>query len=182
MGSSPTSSVNRRAKAARDIRAAAARPATVHPCPGSSISRRSAGPIYAHTIMPGLATVDDRTFVGAFQALDRAILNPWFLGGSFLGTAVLGVAAGVLGRGRPELVWIAAAVALHLVVVAITVVVHLPLNDALEAAAPTADPAAVRAAFDETRWRGWNLVRTTAAVLEFALLAGALVVQGRAGR
>jgi uncharacterized membrane protein len=26
--------------------------------------------LYSHTIMPGLGTTDDRTFVGAFQAID----------------------------------------------------------------------------------------------------------------
>jgi uncharacterized membrane protein len=31
---------------------------------------------YAHTIMPGLGRTDDRTFVGAFQSIDRAIINP----------------------------------------------------------------------------------------------------------
>jgi hypothetical protein len=41
--------------------------------------------LYAHTIMPGLAKTDDRTFVGAFQAIDRAIINPWFLAGGFVG-------------------------------------------------------------------------------------------------
>ncbi|WP_327586870.1 hypothetical protein OHA25_07590 [Nonomuraea sp. NBC_00507] len=41
--------------------------------------------LYAHTIMPGLGKTDDRTFVGAFQAIDRAIINPWFLGGGFFG-------------------------------------------------------------------------------------------------
>ena len=40
--------------------------------------------LYSHTIMPGLGSTDDRTFVGAFQALDRAILNPFFLP-TFLG-------------------------------------------------------------------------------------------------
>jgi uncharacterized membrane protein len=136
--------------------------------------------LYAHTVMPGLGATDDRTFVAAFQALDRAILNPWFLGGSFVGTLVLGGAAGVLGLGRPELPWIAAAVALHLVVVVITFAVHLPLNDALKAAGPTADPAVVRAAFDEARWRSANLARTAASLLAFVLLAWALVVQARA--
>jgi uncharacterized membrane protein len=137
--------------------------------------------LYAHTIMPGLGGTDDRTFVGAFQALDRAILNPWFLGGSFLGALVLGVVAGVLSLGRPEFPWIAAAVLLYLVVVVITIVVNVPLNDALKAAgAPDtiADIAAVRAAFDEARWRTWNLVRTALSVTSFVLLAWALVVHG----
>ncbi|HEX2466909.1 MAG TPA: hypothetical protein VHJ54_01760 [Solirubrobacterales bacterium] len=33
--------------------------------------------LYAHTIMPGLGNTDDRTFVGAFHAIDRAIINAW---------------------------------------------------------------------------------------------------------
>ena len=28
--------------------------------------------LFAHTIMPGLHKTDDRTFVGAFQAIDRS--------------------------------------------------------------------------------------------------------------
>jgi uncharacterized membrane protein len=32
--------------------------------------------LYQHTVMPGLGRTDDRTFVGAFQAMDRAIINP----------------------------------------------------------------------------------------------------------
>jgi hypothetical protein len=31
--------------------------------------------LYAHTIMPGLGRTDDRTFVGAFQSIDRAIIT-----------------------------------------------------------------------------------------------------------
>lgn len=137
--------------------------------------------LYAHTVMPALARTDDRTFVGGFQALDRAILNPWFLGGSFFGALVLGVVAGLLGIGRPEFPWIAAAVLLYAAVVVITIVVNVPLNDALKAAGPPdaiTDLAAVRAAFDEARWVAWNLVRTVLSVAAFVLLAWALVVHG----
>lgn len=51
--------------------------------------------LYAHTIMPGLGRTDDRTFVGAFQAIDRAIINPWFLGGGFFGALVFTVVAAI---------------------------------------------------------------------------------------
>jgi uncharacterized membrane protein len=54
--------------------------------------------LYAHTIMPGLGRTDDRTFVGAFQAIDRAIINPWFLGGGFGGALVFTVVAAVRRR------------------------------------------------------------------------------------
>ena len=35
--------------------------------------------LYAVAIMPGLGRAGDRTFVGAFQSVDRAIINPLFL-------------------------------------------------------------------------------------------------------
>jgi hypothetical protein len=45
--------------------------------------------LYTHTIMPGLRRTDDRTFVGAFQSMDKAIINPWFMA-AFLGALILG--------------------------------------------------------------------------------------------
>jgi uncharacterized membrane protein len=139
--------------------------------------------LYAHTIMPGLGATDDRTFVAAFQSMDRAILNTWFIGGSFLGALVFGVVASALSFGRPELPWTVAAVVLWGIAVVITIVVNVPLNDALKAAGPPdaiTDIAAVRAAFDEVRWRTWNLVRVVLTTASFGLLAWALVVHGRA--
>jgi uncharacterized membrane protein len=35
--------------------------------------------LYAYAIMPGLGRTDDRTFVGAFQSIDRSIINPLFM-------------------------------------------------------------------------------------------------------
>jgi hypothetical protein len=67
--------------------------------------------LYAHTVMPGLGRTDNRTFVGAFQSIDGALINSWFLA-SFLGTLVFTALAAVLhGRedGRPVLPWIVAS-------------------------------------------------------------------------
>lgn len=138
--------------------------------------------LYAHTVMPGLRRTDDRTFVGAFQALDRAIINPVFLLGSFIGAPVLLAVAALLSLSAPwrsALGWLLAALFLHLVVVAITFAVHLPLNDRLKAAgAPaTIDVATARAEFSEARWVRANNVRVVLDVAAFvascvALLAG----------
>jgi uncharacterized membrane protein len=55
--------------------------------------------LYAHTVMPGLGRTDDRTFVDAFQSIDRAIINPLFMA-TFLGALVFtGIAAGLHLRG-----------------------------------------------------------------------------------
>src|SRR6266508_2115124 len=72
--------------------------------------------LYAHTIMPGLGRTDDRTFVGAFQSIDRAIINPLFLP-AFLGALVLTGLAAVLhlgADGRSVLPWAVAAFVLYL--------------------------------------------------------------------
>ena len=138
--------------------------------------------LYAHTVMPGLANTDDRTFVTAFQSMDRAIINPWFMAGGFLGALAFTLAAAVTNLGRPALPWILAALALYLIAFVITIAVNVPLNDAIKAAGNPdriTDFAAVRERFHEARWVTWNLVRVVTSAGAFACLAWALVVFGR---
>ena len=137
--------------------------------------------LFAHAIMPGLRTTDDRTFVGAFQAIDRAIINPLFMLW-FFGALVFAGAAAALHAGEGSVLpWIAVPFVLYLVVVAITLVVNVPLNDAIKAAGdPDAiDLAAVRERFDEARWVGWNVVRAILSTAALGSLAWALVQYGR---
>ncbi|MET0190759.1 MAG: DUF1772 domain-containing protein [Pseudonocardia sediminis] len=139
---------------------------------------------WAHTVMRALATTDDRTFVVAFQALDRAILNPAFLL-PFVGALLFSGVAVLLHRptGGPVPPWTAVAFGLLLASFVITVVVHEPLNGILRDAGDPdgiADVTALRAAFDETRWVVWHAVRTVAATAGFACLAWALILHGRA--
>jgi uncharacterized membrane protein len=138
--------------------------------------------LYAHTIMPGLAKTDDRTFVGAFQAIDRAIINPLFIP-VFFGALILAAAAAALSIGeerRDVLPWAVAALVLYLPVVVFTLRVNVPLNDAIKAAGDPdrIDLPAVRRDFDESRWRRWNLFRTLASTAAFGCLAWALVEYG----
>jgi uncharacterized membrane protein len=136
--------------------------------------------LYQHTVMRGLARTDDRTFVGAFQAIDRAIINPWFML-SFAGALFLTALATFLNPGRCLRPWILTALILYAVVVAVTVAVNVPLNDALKAAGDPdriADLAAVRRHFDEARWVAFNLVRTIATTAAFGCLCWALVARG----
>jgi uncharacterized membrane protein len=110
--------------------------------------------LYGHTIMPGLKKTDDRTFVGAFQSIDRAIINPWFMGGGFLGALVFTAAAGILNIGEDVLPWIVAAFVLYAVTFVITVAINVPLNDEIKTAGDPdriPDLAAVRARFNESR-------------------------------
>jgi uncharacterized membrane protein len=140
--------------------------------------------LYAHTIMRGLGKTDDRTFVGAFQAIDRAIINPLFML-TFFGALVfsaVAVAAHLRGDARSILPWILTATVLYLAAVVITMAINVPLNDAIKAAGnpdQITNLAAVRANFHETRWIAWNLVRTVATTIAFGCLAWALVLNGR---
>jgi uncharacterized membrane protein len=140
--------------------------------------------LYAHTIMRGLGRTDDRTFVGAFQAIDRAIINPLFLA-TFFGALVLTGLAAVLHLGDDAgslLPWVLAALVLYLPVVVITLAVNVPLNDAIKAAGEPdriPDLAAVRERFDEAKWTFWNLVRALMSTVAFGCLTWALVLHGR---
>ena len=138
--------------------------------------------LYAHTIMPGLKKTDDRTFVAAFQSMDRAIINPWFMLTAFGGALVLAIAALVTNLGRDTLPWVAIALGLYVVAVVITLAVNVPLNDAIKAAGDPdriQDLAAVRERFDEARWATFNVIRTLLSAGAFVSLAWALVVHGR---
>jgi uncharacterized membrane protein len=140
--------------------------------------------LYAYAIMPGLGRADDRTFVGAFQQIDKAIINPWFMF-SFFGALVFTGLAAVLHLSadvHSVLPWIAVAFVLYFAVTVITLAINVPLNDVIKAAgAPDqiADLAAVRERFDEARWAQWNLVRTVATTIGFGCLVWSLVLHGR---
>ena len=134
---------------------------------------------YSYAVMPGLGRTDDRTFVEAMQQTNAAIRGGWF-GICFGGALLFAAAAAVLHVGRPGLPWIVAGLVLYAAVLVITFRVNVPLNDRLAAAgdpATLADPAAVRASFEQT-WVRWNVVRAVCSTAAFGALLGALVVQG----
>ena len=137
--------------------------------------------LYAVAIMPGLARTDDRTFVGAFGAVDRAIINPLFML-NFAGALLFTGLAAALHLGedhRAVLAWSVAAFVLYLVVFVSTIRVNVPLNDGLKAAGDPDridDLAAVRARFNEAKWVRWNNLRTVLSLAAFGCLAAALLV------
>lgn len=139
---------------------------------------------WSQNVMPALRGSDDRMFIGGFQALDRAVINPWFMAGFVGAPLITGVAALLLlgEDDRSAFWWTVAAFVLYVLVIAITRSVHLPLNADIQAAGDPdriADPAAVRERF-ESRWVRWNIVRTVAVVGSFGCLLLALVQFGRA--
>jgi uncharacterized membrane protein len=135
--------------------------------------------LYANTIMPGLGKTDDRTFVGAFQQIDRAIINPLWMA-FFFGALILTGVAGAMhlgASGRKLLPWIAIAFVAYLIVVIITMAVNVPLNDAIKAAGDpdSIDLAKVRDDFHAGRWEAFNWIRVVLNLGAFALLSVALL-------
>lgn len=141
--------------------------------------------LYANTLMPGLAKTDDRTFVGAFQAIDTRIINPFFLA-TFMGSLIFTVLSALLHlqeEVRSVLPWIVVAAVLYFATVVIKLTVNVPLNDAIKAAGDPdriTDLAEVRDEFDETKWSRWNRIRVLTTTPAFGCLAWALVLLGRA--
>jgi uncharacterized membrane protein len=121
---------------------------------------------FAWTAMPTLARLPDRTLVTAMQTVNRVIARPGFLL-LFLGAPVVGVVAVVLAliAGAPVLA-LALGAALQLASLAITGVVNIPLNNALDRADPDDAASVVRAreAF-ERPWNRAHAVRTVVTTL-----------------
>lgn len=138
--------------------------------------------VFAHAVMPGLATLPDADHLRGFQRIDAAIANPW-MGLAFAGSPLLtgGALLLVLPDLGPAPGWLVAALVLTLVTIGITAGIHLPLNGAVQQAAPDfADASALRERFED-RWVTWNVVRTITSIASFLCLALALVLSRQPG-
>jgi uncharacterized membrane protein len=140
----------------------------------------------AIAVMPALTAADDRTLVDAMQQMIVKIENPAFFL-VFLGAPTLAAVALVQARrsDSPKTAgWIVAGLALYAVMVVVTFVIHIPLNEDLKQAGDPArieNLAAVRDDF-VTPWVAWDIVRTLASTAAFGSLTWALVLRGRMGR
>jgi uncharacterized membrane protein len=131
--------------------------------------------IFACAVMPALARSDDRVFIEVMRNINDVIQNPVFFLG-FLGAPALTAVSARRYRGAPNRWWVFTALAACALVLLISVVVNLPLNNGLADAgdpARIADPAAVRDRFEGT-WVAWNVVRALLSTLAPACLARAL--------
>lgn len=126
---------------------------------------------WTFSVMPGLRSVDDRTYVTTMQSVNRAILNPMFLV-VFTGTLAVLVAAAFTtfraGDSR-RACWITAATATYAFgVFGITAAGNVPLNDALDAFAIAGAHddalAAARGAY-EGPWNRLHAIRSALGVL-----------------
>ena len=124
--------------------------------------------IFAIVVMPGIGTLDDRSFLRAFQVIDRVIQNnqPLF-GLIWVGSVVAILAATFLGFSQLDdigRILILAAAILYIFGMQLpTISINIPLNNRLQTLnLETMDETTAvdeRQRF-EARWNRWNTIRT----------------------
>jgi uncharacterized membrane protein len=117
-------------------------------------------------IMTSLGRLPDREGLAAMQQINRAAPNPPFmlaLFGTALVCLILGVSA-VRRLGEPVAAWQLLGCALYLVAIVVTIVYHIPRNNALDLVDPTAAGAGETWRSYLSSWTLWNHVRTLGCV------------------
>ncbi|RBQ19313.1 hypothetical protein DP939_15400 [Spongiactinospora rosea] len=146
-----------------------------------------AGVFYAFSVsvMRALDAIDAREAARAMRSVNRKILNPLFLG-PFMGAPVLAAATGglllALGRSEAAFAFFAAAAVYAFGTFLPTVVINVPMNEALERATVPDDagPAATLWAGYSPRWTRWNTIRTVFSVASLVLAGLGLYLWGTA--
>jgi uncharacterized membrane protein len=122
---------------------------------------------FSSFILRALAQVPPERGMQAMQQINVTVLNPLFLG-IFVGTALLclplAVYAGMHWR-SPGMQWLLAGCVLYTAgCFLVTMVLNVPLNDALAAADPTTQAGIDLWARYLRDWSLWNSVRTAASL------------------
>lgn len=134
---------------------------------------------YSVSVVLALDTLSASVYTTVMQSINDAILNAVF-GVAFVGSVVVPVIATItcIAHGG----WTAQYGQLFIVgtgiyligTVAVTVIIHIPMNEYLATWSPTSPPDDWKTV--RTRWRVWNHIRTTAAIVSFVLCLAALVL------
>lgn len=139
---------------------------------------------YSVSVMWGLDGADPASAIRAMQGINGAVRNAAFAP-AFFGTPVAAALAAILwlgnGRPAPAFFFSAALIVYALGALVPTLLVHLPMNEALGRAAVPADFDAARAHWRgyADRWLAWNHLRTGASLLALLLAGAGLHAAGR---
>lgn len=147
-----------------------------------------AGFFYAYhcSVMPGLDTADPMTAIAAMQAINATVRNMTFAF-SFFGTLGFGLLASIamaLHQPRDPAAWLvwSGTMLYGCGAFAVTLAFNVPLNEALAAAAPTAQSAAAIWQDYAQPWITWNTLRMIASLLALFCFAAALWLEAGAAK
>ncbi|MET9324763.1 anthrone oxygenase family protein [Streptomyces sp. NPDC003038] len=138
------------------------------------------------SVMPGLATGDERTYVTAMQSFNAAIDGNGLFGMAFVLALLASAASAIVefrkGR-RGVAIWVAAAALAYFIVLVITFCVNIPLNNELAEAGDAARMTdfSIVDTFKGT-WAATNIIRTLLCTVALTALSRALILYGRATR
>jgi uncharacterized membrane protein len=127
-------------------------------------------------VMQALGRLPAAEGISAMQAINKAAPNPLFMLALF-GTGAVSIAVSVLALGHLDQHWagyVLTGTALYLACLVLTIVYHVPHNNALALVNPTG-PGATRAwAHYLSPWTAWNHLRTVTALAGGTLFIVAL--------
>jgi len=144
---------------------------------------------YSFIVMPGLAAIDDRSFVAAFQGLETRFQNAQNIPGyesfgygnipaliAFPGAILFSILSIFLNWSKSYRAWLVAALVLFIAGMVTTLMYNLPSNLVIFAAGDPnlIDVAQVRKDFNEAAWLKWNHVRVATSCLAMICLMRAL--------
>lgn len=142
----------------------------------------TAGIFYAFStfVMAALGRLPPAEGIAAMNAINVAVINPWFMA-VFIGTPLLCAGAAILAVvnwSAPGSFHILAAAILYVAgSVLVTMLFNVPLNTALAAAVPTSPEGVALWTRYLSEWTFWNHLRTAAPLAATALFIVGLLLQ-----
>lgn len=121
---------------------------------------------FSMSVIPGLNALEPAQAEAAMRSISRKILNPW-LYVPFLGAPPVTLVAGLMADG-PAATWLFAGAAVNFAgSFLVTMVINVPMNNALDAG---------RMPWKEysPRWTAWNTLRAVASTAGLVLVGAGL--------
>ncbi|MDN3351208.1 anthrone oxygenase family protein [Actinomadura sp. DC4] len=137
---------------------------------------------YSVSVMMGLDAIGPEQAIAAMRGINDKIQNALFLTAFLLSpvaAAVTGVLLLVLGQRTAGVVFLLAGAVYVLGALVPSFAVNIPMNDALDAARPSAGEAARVWADYSSRWTAWNHLRTVSSLFSMVLAGLGMFVWGR---
>ena len=131
---------------------------------------------WTNAVKPGIGTLDDMTYMKAFQAMNRLILNPLFYIVFILPVLTISIST-YMSFGSTKLyvfeLFLLSTLVYVLGVFLITILGNIPLNELLENTdlekISLTELSDLRGKI-ENKWNNFNLIRTVSSFISFLLL------------
>jgi uncharacterized membrane protein len=129
---------------------------------------------WTNAVIPGIGRLDNISFLKAFQAMNRAIINGQFMI-VFMGPTILLIINTYLFRNNSTAFWLflVAAILYFVGIGLVTVFGNVPLNEILDKsnldALSKVELQELRNKFEQP-WNRWHIIRTFSSFMSFVLL------------